>query len=346
MRNIFVLSILIIILLSANNSPFCHAQTGKNYNFSIGTHLGFVFGQSLEYLYPATTDTELLSELRYDMKPVFYYGLQIDFSPASIKRNPGFFASLAFKAGIPGYSGTHENRDWMSIENKNLTHFSSHTNTTTGLFWVDAAAGIIFPLKSHFYIKPFISGSWMHFSFSGSDGYGNYARKASCSLDCTLQWHVQHCPSVGTPDFTAYFPIDFYPHYYSFKGMEVIRYQQDWFLAALGFSAGTSILSPFLFEFTFQISPLTYCAAIDEHLTKNWIFKDFSAWGLFIEPKVKVSFEIDRFDFSIETAYRFIGRTRGPSYLKKGDNANYIRNNEAGAGLSIVDTRFLIRFIF
>jgi outer membrane protease len=355
MKNIAFLSSLVIILFifSAINPVNCEAN--DNYQFSIGTFFGIVYGQAFELVYPnpEITKGELLSELRWDMKPVYYLGLNLDFGRINKMTSVGFYTSIAFKAGIPGDSGVHENRDWMSTENSNLTHFSSHTNRTRELFWLDALAGVSIPVKSYFYIKPFISGSWMHFAYSGMNGRGIYARKEVCSVYCTLPHQSgSSCPGRGPPDFTKYHPIDSadfpyynYPDGYSFTG-EVIRYQQDWLLIAAGISIGTNFFYPFVFNFSFQISPFTYCAARDDHLTRNVTFLDFTGWGLFYEPKGKISFYIKNIDFSLEGAYRIIGRTTGPSYNDDGTPGIFRSGGLAGAALSLIDIRFLVRYRF
>ena len=276
---------------------------------------------------------------RTDLKPVHYLGAQIDFRRADLMSRPGFFASTSFKAGFPGDSGIMEDRDWTSENKDLLTHFSSHTNRTQSALWLDASIGASIPVKSLLYIKPFISGSWMHFAFAVRDGSGIYARPTDCT--CEGVHYRQQCNSREE----TYFPINENYYEYSFKGREVIRYQQDWLLLASGFSVGTNYFRPFSFEFTFQISPFTYCAAVDEHIGSR-TFRDYSAWGLFIEPKGRISFSIKRFDLSIEGGYRFIGRTKGPAYIESANSGSFSRIGDAGAGLSLMDLRFLARYQF
>ena len=315
MKNITALPFLVIIffLNIADNPAFCQEQESKkerNYGFSLGTQFGFVHGQTFEYVYPdGSTKGELYSELTWDTKPVFYYGLQFDFERIDLMSAPGFFASVSFKAGVPADSGFMEDRDWLSPENAALTHFSHSTNRTNEFYLLDAAAGASIPVKSYFYIKPFLNGAWMHFSFTARDGYYKYPEKEDRLYG------------------------------------EVIRYQQDWFLIAAGFYAGTKILSPFYFGVSFQISPFTYCAATDEHLdeSKKMTFHDYTAWGLFLEPAGRVSFSHGRLEFSLETAWRYIGKTTGESYIDKNANPD---SHKAGAALSLLDTRFFVKVRF
>ena len=308
MKNITVLKVLVIIIISFSLCYTAHCQeTGKrNYGFSFGTQFGFIHGKALEYVYnPPGYERELLSELIWEIKPVFYYGLTFDFSRIDPMSRPGFFASASFKAGVPADSGVMEDRDWMSASD-DFTHFSSSTNKTREFLWLDAAVGASIPVKSYFYFKPFINGSWTLFSFAARDGYGIYP------------WGTE-----------------------SFEGEEVCNYQQNWFLIAAGISIVTTVLSPFSFDVSFQISPLTYCQAVDEHPKRDTTFMDYSGLGLFLEPAGRFSFSAEQLELSLEAAWRYIGRTRGESFLSS--DGYFYKNGEAGAGLSFIDTRLIVK---
>ena len=327
MRNIPALAVLVIIvsafLFLPAGTAYCQdLEKERKYGFSFGHHFGFVHGQALEIVYPDNTMGELLSELRWDMKPVFYYGSQIEFSRIDLMSDPGVFASVSLKSGFLGDSGFIENRDWMSVENDALTHFSKHTNKTREFFILDAAVGLSLPIESYFYLKPFLNVSWMRFAFTGRDGYGIYAR------------------SIGNE--SIYFPIDDDPILWDFSDI-VITYMQKWLVAGAGLSVGTKILYPFSINTSFKISPLTYCAAMDEHITTNTTYLDFTRFGFFLEPSVSMSFTIQPIELSLDFAYRHIGRTRGLSYSKRGSGNYFLSSVEAGAGLSVLDSRFLFR---
>jgi len=333
MKNITVFTVLVIIISAfvLNNSAYCQdSDKNDKYGFSVGPQYGFFYGQAFELVYPTNTKGELLSELIWDMKPVYYTGIQLDFGRIDPMTSPGFFSTASFKAGFGGDSGKMEDRDWRSIENDALTNFSSHTNKTRELFLLDIKAGASFPLIDYFWIKPFFSGSWMRFSFSARDGYSIYAR-------------VITFDNLGEP--ITFHPIDDDPKIDPCEGKNVVNYKQNWFIASTGFSIGTKILYPFSFDLSFQISPLTYCAAIDEHPLRDLTFADFSWLGLFIESGGSVSFSAQRIEFSFIFNYRYIGKTRGISYMKKGggDFSQYPLENEAGAGLSLAETGFMVR---
>ncbi|MDR2596228.1 MAG: omptin family outer membrane protease [Treponema sp.] len=316
MKNITALAFLVIInCVYIFINPIFSQETGNNrYTFSVSPQAGLIYGQAFEYVYPnpiqRETKAELYSELKWDMKSVYYVGLQLDFKPADIMRGIDFFSSLSFKAGFPKDSGIMEDRDWMFQENSDLTRISRHINKTNSFFALDAAAGVSIPIKSIICVKSFLSGSWMHFSFTGRDGY--------------------------------YYYIDYNPPREGPLNGNVINYRQNWLLIAAGLEIETNVLYPFTVDLSFQISPFTYCNAMDEHiLTKN-INNDITSMGLFFEPKINIALNINRIAFSFDIAYRRIGKTRGKSYKK--ENKDYkVIDNEAGAGLSFLDTRFLVK---
>jgi len=304
-----------MFLFSAANNAFSqnNDQNDRIYSFSFGPLAGFVYGQSFEYVYKLHKSSDLLSELIWDIKPIFYLGSQFDFGRADLTSGAGVFASLQFKAGFPAITGVMEDRDWTSNHSGQLTHYSEHTNKTAEFFWLDFCAGTSIPIANQFYIKPLLAFSWMHFSFIGSDGFGTYEFE---------NWE-----------------------YHPFSG-EVITYMQDWLLASLGVSFGAYIGPLLQLEVSFKYTPLTYCAALDHHITTKMFFRDFSRWGHYIEPSGSLSLKLNKADLTLEFSYREIGRTRGESFSSS-DNNNYFPSaNEAGAALSVIDTRLVFKIIF
>jgi len=310
-----------MLLFSAINSLYCQEEnreenlSTRKYSFSFGPLAGFAYGQSFEYVYKFYEPSQLLSELVWDMKPVFYVGLQTDFNRSNLMDGTGLFASLKFKAGFPSDSGNMQDRDWISPAPNELTHYSKHTNKTTRFLSLDFSAGASIPVVKLFYIKPLLAFSWMHFYFSAQDGYGTYAFE-------NWQFH----PFFG----------------------EVITYKQNWLLLSPGVSLGVNIGSILHLEISFKYTPFTFCIAEDHHKseTKKIIYRDYSGWGHFIEPAGSLSFNFKKADLTLEMAYRRIGRTRGNSYINDNGADFYLSMNQAGAALSLIDIRIIIKVIF
>jgi outer membrane protease len=324
MKNITVFAVLVIILMPLSPPE---ASALENYSFSVASRFGLFYGQAEEIVYLSTTNHPLrsrkdfLSQLLWDMKPVYYYGVLLDYSQTKPMEHRGFFSSLSIKTAIPGLSGKMEDRDWDSQVNNDLTHFSSHDNLTEHIFWMDVSAGLSFPFWSMFLLKANMAFSYMHFEFSASDGYGRYARETSQS--------------------DIYYPITDNPHQSTFEGT-VISYSQEWLCLSPGISLEYYFLKAFYFKLLFQISPLVLCVDLDKHYYRtrpHRLFKDYMFGGLFMEPRAVLSFTANKWlSLSLEASYRHIGGTRGETFWREvGKGVDFVSTGEAGAGLSIFD---------
>jgi len=303
-------------IAAAQEEPTQKKQT-SSYTLSAWTSFGIFYGQVSEIVSPPSDHkAELLSELLWDMKPVFYYGLSLDFSRVQPWEKWGFFATLSLKNGIPGKSGEMEDRDWDSIENNALTHYSIHDNITNTLFFCDVSAGFSFPLNQFLLLKAYVAMSYMRFSFTGQYGYGTYARQITDG---------------------KYASIDDNPSYVSFDNWEkVITYTQNWLTVAPGIAAGF-YYSRFYFEWSLSISPLVSCTGVDEHITTSAQYKDYMKGGLFVEHGSQFSFIANRrLEFSLDFSWRYMGGARGDTWVSSPiGTATSVQEGKAGAGLSL-----------
>jgi outer membrane protease len=335
MRNITAFTVLVIIGLCSQRLPaqgkeFSQPvldtlpQAGKkrSWGFSLSPQFGMVHGQAIECVYPGPQNHgKYLSELLWDMKPVWYYGAVLDFGRIDPRSAPGFFARASFKLGIPGESGILEDRDWQSEASDVLTDYSRHDNTTSALLILDGELGASIPAGRDFVIRLFASVSYMRFNFEGFDGYGKYNRY---NHDWTVSLYTENVGFTG----------------------KIITYSQNW----LVFSPGLSFeqrFSRLTFGCSLKISPLTLCADIDEHLVPPVrIFRDYPRWGLFIEPRFSLSLDIaSRLAIGFDIAWRSIGGARGDVYQKTaGTGTVYTQyKNGAGAGLELLDAGLLFK---
>jgi outer membrane protease len=324
MKNITVFAVLVIIL-----RPLAPALENS---FSIAPRFGLFYGQAEEIVYPSRTNyplkssKDLLSQLLWDMKPVYYYGILLDYSQTKPMERWGFFSSLSTKTAIPGLSGRMEDRDWDSKASNDLTDYSSHDNFIEHIFWMDVSAGLSFPLWSLFLLKTNMSFSYMSFGFSGMNGNGVYAR-----------WMDRHNG--------IRYPITDNPITQTYDG-QVISYSQEWFCLSPGISLEYYFLKTICLELFFRMSPLNICLDLDNHLTRRTMFKDVMLGGLFVEPGAVAKFNLnDRIKVSLEVSYRYIGGTRGEAYQRnlgtgadfKNADEFYVPCGEAGSGLSIFE---------
>jgi outer membrane protease len=309
------------------------AQINKAYSFSLCPQFGLVYGHAEEIVYPVNTKAPMLSLLLWDMKPVFYYGLLMDFSPVKPIEKWGFFSGLSLKFGIPGPSGKIEDSDWESVENTELTSYSKHDNSAKELFLLDFSAGVSFPFLNFLLVKTFVNISYMNFRFNGENGSGTYAR-----------------PDSSVPG--KFHSIKDNPYKQPFSG-KVISYGQEWFCAAPGVSLGFGYKEYFLAEISFMASPLVVCAGFDEHKlnVKKIQYRDRMKGGVMLEPGFKFSASVTRLlGVSWEISWRYINGTRGASYQRAanpdepiGTGIDMLTANESGSGLSILNTALLLK---
>jgi len=321
MRRVTFFAGLVIIFYSA---PVAQAQENQAYSFSLSPQFGFLYGHAEEIVYPTITKADLLSLLIWDMKPVFYYGLLMDFSSLRPMERWGLFSGLSVKFGISGPSGIMEDRDWMSKENTGLTHFSVHDNIAKEIFLLDFSAGFSFPFYNFLLVKTFVNISYMNFRFYGENGYATYARYLGSGI---------------------YAPIDDDPVEYSFNGLgKVISYSQEWFYAAPGISLGFGYKELILAEISFMITPLVFCDGLDEHKITKTQFRDKMMGGIMLEPGFRFSVAATKWlNISCDISWRYISGTRGLSYNRPIGTGYYQQEGESGAGLSILNTALSLK---
>ena len=300
-----------------NCAQFASAQEEpvKAYTFSPSTSFGMIYGHAEEIVYKSRT--KMLSQLLWDITPIFYDSLSLDFSRTQPMERWGFFSTLSLKIGLPGKSGKMEDRDWASVENTALTHYSIHDNVINELFFFDIDTGFSFPLNRFLLLKTYMAISYMRFSFTGQYGQGTYAS------------------SLGN---RIYAPIDDNPHRVPFSG-KVITYTQNWLIAAPGVSLSFFFLNHFSTELFFAISPLSFCLDEDQHLKTNVQYLDYTGFGLFIEPKFHFTYFFGKgLELSLEFSWRYIGKTIGHTYSRSPIGVgDYQKGGTAGAGLSVLN---------
>jgi outer membrane protease len=305
------------------------AQDNKDYSLSLCPQFGFLYGNVEEIVYPTNTKAPLLSQLLWDMKPVFYYGFVLDFSSVKPMEKWKFFSGLSMKFGIPGASGVMEDRDWGSKENTELTAYSSHDNITKEFFLLDFSTGLSFPLRNVLLIKAYINISYMLFGFYGENGSGLYARPLGNGKYASINDNPQEKEFSGT----------------------VISYRQEWFYAAPGVSLGFVLRRNYLFEISFMASPVVLCKSLDEHKSTSTQYRDNMKGGVMLEPGLKFSMSITkRIGLSYDVSWRHIKGTRGYSYLRKvnpsepaGTANDVLLDEESGSGFSLLNMSLLLK---
>jgi outer membrane protease len=302
-----------------------NVDSGRGYGFAISTGLGFLFGTSYEIVYQYTGEKDYLSELQWNIKPLLFMGINLDFGLKNPMKKPGFFAGLGFKSALPMETGIMEDRDWMqpSTVPGALTHFSSHENHTRAALFVNHDAGLSLPLRK-LVLKFHFNLDYMYFKWEALNGYTQYDPADSYP---SIPWNS------GFPKIP-------------FSGTG-IRYTQHWFLLSTG--AGAEFP---LGRFTFSASViigLSNCIATDEHLSRDPPFKTtaYLSNGFAIKPKMGTFFSLsNRFDLGLFFGYLYIGETRGGSLFEDTNGVQYFILDIEGARLKVFEGNLLLRYRF
>ncbi|QQO08064.1 omptin family outer membrane protease [Breznakiella homolactica] len=276
---------------------------------------GLLWGKSEEIVYHNAQENTYLSQLIWEMKPLWYMGSSFSVFPSEPMDGIGFFADLSLKFGFSNGTGDMEDRDWLGTTHSELTHLSVHTNYTEGAVLADFTGGVGFPIVSRVVYKMFVKASYMHFKWTAREGYLQYA---------------------------SYTQGDYEPWDESLSKVPVygaaIAYEQDWFLAGTGIGLYVPFLRIFSLEAEAAVSTLVRCAALDDHFGRNLEFYDETRGGLAFDIGARFSVSLPRFiDLGFSVSYRRISGTRGDSKERSTDTGLYTGTSSAGTGYSVLD---------
>jgi outer membrane protease len=283
------------------------------YGFSLSPYIGILYGHSEEIVYKDPPEQNLyLSELLWDLKPLLYAGLGVDFAPGDSSRKQGFAAALSFKAGLPLKTGIIENRDWI---NENfITHYSRHDAYSRTTVLLDVSAGYFRRFFDSLALNIYGEISYAHLSWSGANGYTQYP--------ITFPWDSS-------------FPKTYYSG-------EVIRYSQNWFIAAPGVSLDWDMNRLFSLKAFFNYSPLIYCADRDDHLVgMKRTFLDYLYFGQYIKAGGGLTLSPSQnTGISLHASYKRITGARGNTF----EGGWLLAQDGAGAALKALDLGFAVNF--
>ncbi|MDR2049424.1 MAG: omptin family outer membrane protease [Treponema sp.] len=314
MKSIAVLAVFVII---AAGPVHAEERRASAYTFSLNGEWGFLYGSAYEIVYDSPSARRYLSELQWNIKPLFFAGLSLEFGPRDPSDRIAFFAELKVKAGLPGKTGVMEDRDWfpnVPVAPGSLTHFSSHENHTKAAFFADIGGGVSFPLGKKAAVKMSLYFSYMFFKYEARNGYTQYGgNPTTTALPC----------SPWDPSFPKV----------SFSGLGV-DYTQHWFIL----SPGIALVVPgkrISFSVSAALSPAVACAAFDNHFTRNLLVNELMFGGIFFEPEGSFFFSFsESMRIGLSVSYRHIGGTRGDRYdtdTSTGIDTPWMRN-VSGAG--------------
>jgi outer membrane protease len=285
----------ILFILSTFFSFPVNAETRQS-GFSISPSVGFLHGQAEELVYRFPDSDLLLSELLWDLKPLFYVGVAIDFGPHDPFRHNGLIMSLSFRYGLPLRTGIHENRDWLNPRINYYTHFSRHDVYSRGAFFANISAGHSWRINNSLAFRAYGEFSFMRLSWSGRDGF------------------IQYPPFDIFRNYPPW--SDTIPRIYDGLSGEVIRYTQNWFILAPVISLKWNPFPNFVFAGSLSYSPLIYCFARDDHILRNITFLDYLFFGHYFRGRGEFILSLtENLAFSLALSYKLITGTRGDTLI-------------------------------
>jgi outer membrane protease len=294
----------------------------STYVLSLAPTFGFLYGQVEELVYKKSDSDTLLSQLTWDIKPLFLWGFSLDINRRYPLERIGFVSNLTARFSFPAKTGIMEDRDWQA-PGDGLSHFSIHDNYTHWAMLVDLNAGISIPVLSRILFELYAGFNYMYFSWTALDGYSQYGTEISPGVYSPWNENI--------PKVYQYGPV--------------ITYTQNWFIITPGVSLYIPYRS-FAANINFQISPLIFCLDQDNHpLRKPPLqFNDYMLGGIFLEPRGEFIFFLnEKIDLSLYVSYRFIKGPRGLTIIKDLTNDITVKDTDKagtaysalGGGLSL-----------
>jgi len=311
MSNIGKITLFVIFIAVFQPSVFAE-EDQPGFGFSVAPTFGMLYGQAEEIVYKNSQSEKYESQLLWDMKPLFYVGLAADFAPLNIFAKHGFVGNLSFKMGIPQKTGIMEDTDWEDPNSGDFTGKSLSDNFSEKIILAELSLGYSFPLLNFMSLGIDLDFSYMHFSWSGRNGSGQYLRNGI--------WIIV--------DFT---------------NEEVINYTQNWLILSPGVFLKLRLGRLFSLGGNFYYSPLIYSANRDDHLYKTHnVFQDTLYYdGQYMRGGGGITFSpMNNFDLTLSLSYISITGSRGDTLI------NYYNKYDgiAGGGYSFFDAALSARW--
>ncbi|MDR2375101.1 MAG: omptin family outer membrane protease [Treponema sp.] len=301
-------------------------NTFRSYTLSLHPQFGMLWGQAEEQVYQDEDSEGLISQLLWDIKPLWYTGITMEFSQKDPTGEPGVFGVLSTKFGIPAISGIMEDRDWLASGGK-LSNYSRHDNVTNGGIMLDLATGLSIPAWGFMTIRFFFGLSYTYFSWSAYDGYYRYGKTTG-----------------GT--YPVYMPLTDSDPAVPMSGA-VISYSQEWLLLPLGLRI--SIFPNRLFSGVLYCSagPVILFSGRDNHYLRiNTAyysqFADETGGGYILESGGEFRFSpLEKFSLLLCASWRNITTTpHAKSFGRYAGNGNWnwdFLGNVAGGRFQSLD---------
>ena len=308
----------LFIFIFLQTCALIYSESNSGHDLSLGLSFGILNGESEEVVYPDSKSNDLYSRLNWDIKPLFYAGVDLDYKWKSGTGGFGIFAGLGFKYCIPGYTGVAEDRDWIDNFGEStypwLRLYSEHECYSKEAYLLDVNIGMTINLFYVLKLKVFLSYSMMYYSWLAENG-------------------------------SILYPPGFSPGHSQVSG-DGIEYGQLWNIFSPGVSIYGSTNRFYDIEIFIKCSPFIWCHAVDNHIVTKTEYIDNTYSGFYIEPGFVISFRPYSFlCFSVSFDYRYLGGSRGDTTIKRLGYTDII-DYSAGAAYSAVNIALAAKYTF
>ncbi|QTQ15255.1 omptin family outer membrane protease [Treponema parvum] len=245
------------------------AQSGhsdkKKWTWSAEASLGFIYGRMGEYAYYDKGSSDKLSYLEWDMKPLWFYG--VDLEAASEK----FSFLVNLKGFVPASCGYMQDSDWLQdyqwgTGNRSVkTNYSEHDNFLTSGFSSFGEISYKFCPSEKIFVFPLFAIEYQDMYFSGRDG---------------TAWY-------GKDNFYPYNAGGGYSTIQDFFG-KVIDYERRDVYVWLGCRASWVFSDKWNFSVSGYVAPYVYMWSRDSHFLRSIYFVDIG-YDRFCAGKLKIA---------------------------------------------------------
>lgn len=294
---------------------------------------GFRYGMLGEYVYYDANTKDKLSELQWDVKPLFYVGGKIS---GGWK---GLCLSATVKGMIPSQCGELRDSDWLQDAGYKTGNRSIKTNYSVSENHLDSGISFSMDLKAKFYpsswfaISPVIGFSMDYFKFSGKNGTAYYGKPLSGS------------------NYSYYSSDDVNNRVVSKLYGDVIKYERFDFYAWMGFETDFILTKRCNISFEAAISPYTSLQGLDSHLMRSLYFLDtseanFSAFNCSLAVSIRANKTLS-FALNVLALYTKELKTTTSYISENSTSGPYIKTAPYdGASSKYFDTTFFTKISF
>jgi outer membrane protease len=290
----FFLALLIVYPLHAQHAVYLPkpAERGSQdwLSLSLSVDSGLMFGMLYEYVFIDNENdgkyNDMLSKLDWQLNPLVYTGVIIQ---AEMWKK--WILGVGFWIGIPGPLGRMEDRDWGTQAlgyTGNLEVYSHHDNFLKEAVFADINFGYNVSGDDSLVFSPLIGFNYKHIFMSGRNGEREI------------------------------------PTYYSWEGLEVITYQQNYYIFYVGAQISWTPMSLLTLQLFTCYSPVVFSFNIDEHVGSA-TYIDLPIWGQYIHVDAAVFFHIlNEINIRLKGSFSYMPVFKGQLYAKPLGSDTYV----------------------